>query len=64
MGVALSTIEAALELVERHCYPSLFRKASPIDLIENSPAAQLAAKVLPGILGPTKTPGTRAGVSK
>jgi len=54
-------IEAALELVERHCYASLFRNRPPIELNENSPAAQLAAKVLPGILGPQKTPAQGRG---
>ncbi|MEG5044628.1 hypothetical protein [Microcoleus sp. B4-C1] len=43
-------IEQALDLVERHCYPSVFRlKTTPTEPIENSPGAQLAAKVLPGI---------------
>lgn len=61
-GCSTETIEAALELVERHCYASLFRNRPPIELTENSPATQLAAKVLPGILGPTKKPGTKAGI--
>ncbi|MEG4855489.1 hypothetical protein QUB10_31985 [Microcoleus sp. B5-D4] len=49
-GFTSEAIEQALDLVERHCYPSVFRlKTTPTEPIENSPGAQLAAKVLPGI---------------
>lgn len=46
-GYPTETIEAAVELIEKHCYPNLFRKRQ---LIENPEALELAAKVLPGIL--------------
>lgn len=46
-GCSTEVIEAAVEIIESRCYPNLFRNPP----IENPEALELAAKVLPGMLG-------------
>ncbi|MCC3410110.1 MAG: hypothetical protein JGK17_32170 [Microcoleus sp. PH2017_10_PVI_O_A] len=49
-GFSQEAIEQALDLVERYCYPIVFRRRGGlVQPIEKSLGAQLAAKVLPGV---------------
>ncbi|MEK0195732.1 hypothetical protein [Microcoleus anatoxicus] len=44
-----ATIEQTLELIEPYLYPSICAYKTSPELLRNSPAANLAAKVLPGV---------------